>query len=302
VPSLLHELYAYAVPRRRGAGELDDVAAERAGVEVEHARPELVFRTLPTGLVPGFARRYDVGTRRVPFPVHTIRPRGQRPRTTVYYLHGGGYVSPADAVHVRYATRLARHLDAEVVLPFYPLAPEHTWRDSHDALVDDVAEHTARQDRVVLVGDSAGGGLGLAVAQSLRDRGSTPPSQLVLHSPWVDLTSSTPQTRVLDAVDPWLFLSKLTAYAGWWAGDPADLGRPEVSPGLGDLGGLPPTLVTCGTRDLLVPGCRLLADRAAAAGWPLTYLEAPDLIHVFALLPGLPEARRAWHHTKEFLA
>ncbi len=56
----------------------------------------------------------------------------------------------------------------------------------------------------------------------------------------------------------------------------------------------------CGTRDLLVPGCRLLADRAAAAGWPLTYLEAPDLIHVFPLLP-IPEASTAWRHTEEFL-
>ena len=302
MPSLLHAFYAYAVPRLRGAGGMGDVEVERARIRARHAGPEFAFRRLPTRLVPGFERRFEVGQRRVPFPVHTIRPRGERPRTTVYYLHGGGYVAPVDAVHVRYATRLARVLDAEVVLPSYPLAPEHTWRDSHDVLADDLAEHTARQDRVVLVGDSAGGGLALALLQTLRDRGAALPSHVVLHSPWVDLTTSTPETRDLDAVDPWLFLDKLTAYAGWWAGDAADLARAEVSPGLGDLTGLPPTLVTCGTRDLLVPGCRLLADRAAAAGWPLTYLEAPDLIHVFALLPGLPEARRAWHHTKEFLA
>ena len=59
----------------------------------------------------------------------------------------------------------------------------------------------------------------------------------------------------------------------------------------------------CGSRDLLVPGCRLLADRAAAlrpGEWHLTYLEAPDLIHVFPLMP-IPEARTAWRHVKEFL-
>ncbi|WP_148613562.1 alpha/beta hydrolase [Nocardioides rubriscoriae] len=300
MPSLLHSLYAYAVPKARGAGDVD-VASERVRIERWHAQPEFFFRTLPTRLVPGFARRFEVGTRRIPFPVHTIRPRGRTPRTTVYYLHGGGFVAPADPVHVRYATRLARHLDAEVVLPFYPLAPEHTWRDSHDALVDDLAEHTARRDRVVVVGDSAGGGLALALVQSLRDRGATLPSHLVLIAPWVDLTTSTPDRHALDAIDPWLSLGKLTSYAGWWAGDPADLGRPEVSPALGDLQGLPPALVVCGTRDVLVAGCRLLVDRAAAAGWPVTYLEAPDLIHVFPLLPGLPEARRAWRHTVEFL-
>ena len=162
MPSLVHEFYARVIPRLRGAGELDDAAAERARIERWHATPEFFFRALPTRLVPGFERRWETSTRKVPFPVHTIRPRGRQPRTTVYYLHGGGFVSPADAVHVRYATRLATLLDAEVVLPFYPLAPEHTWRDSHQALVDDVAEHTARQDRVVLAGDSAGGGLALA--------------------------------------------------------------------------------------------------------------------------------------------
>ena len=57
----------------------------------------------------------------------------------------------------------------------------------------------------------------------------------------------------------------------------------------------------CGTRDLLVPGCRLLARRAAEVGWDLTYVEEPDLIHVYPLLPGIPEARRAWRLTVEFL-
>ena len=91
---------------------------------------------------------------------------------------------------------------------------------------------------------------------------------LLLHSPWVDLTDEHARDRRrVDAIDPWLFLGKLHAYAEWWAGSPDDLGRPEVSPALGDLAGLPPALMFCGTRDLLVPGCRLLARRAAEADW-----------------------------------
>ena len=91
------------------------------------------------------------------------------------------------------------------------------------------------------------------------------------------------------------------ATADWWAGRPDDLGRPEVSPGLCDLAGFPPALMFCGTRDLLMPGCRLLARRAAEAGWDLAYVEEPDLIHVYPLLPGIPEARRAWRTTVDFL-
>jgi acetyl esterase/lipase len=58
----------------------------------------------------------------------------------------------------------------------------------------------------------------------------------------------------------------------------------------------------CGTRDLLVPGCRLVARRAAEAGWPLTYVEQPGLIHAYPMLPFLPEARGAFRQTVEFLS
>jgi acetyl esterase/lipase len=92
------------------------------------------------------------------------------------------------------------------------------------------------------------------------------------------------------------------AYAEWWAGSKEDLGRPEVSPALADLAGLPPALMFYGTRDLLAPGCRLLAARAAEAGWDLTAVEEPGLMHVYPLLPLIPEARAAWRQTLEFVS
>jgi monoterpene epsilon-lactone hydrolase len=154
----------------------------------------------------------------------------------------------------------------------------------------------------VLAGDSAGGGLALAVALTVRDHGGRQPSHLLLISPWVDLTISTPETHEVTKTDPWLFLGKMQAYAEWWAGSPEDLGRPEVSPALGDLAGLPPALMFFGTRDSLWPGGRLLARRAEEAGWPLTFVEEPDLLHVYPVLPFLPEAARAWRRTREFLS
>lgn len=291
------------MPRLRRATELDSLSSERARLERWHAGLD---RSLPTWAVPGFARRFEVVTEQVPgpggsFPSFLITPRGTAPTRTVVYLHGGGFVAPIDPFHVRYVTRLATALGARVVLPDYPLAPEHTWRDSHAALVDQVAGWCATSD-VVLAGDSAGGGLALAVALALVDRGGPQPGRLLLHAPWVDLTTSTPETADFSARDPWLKLSKLRAYAAWWAGRPEDLGRPEVSPALGNLTGLPPGLMFCGTRDTLAPGCRLLARRAAEAGWELTYVEVPDLIHVYPLLPLVPEARQAWHTAVAYLS
>lgn len=298
MPSLRHRLVASVLPRVRRSRDIDHELSERARVEAWHSRLD---PSLPTWVVPGFKRSWSVSTHDIGFPVHVVEPRTYEPERTLYYVHGGGFMAPIDPFHVRYATRLAKAVGARIVMPDYPLAPEHTWRDSHDALVEDAARWAGEPGGSALVGDSAGGGLLLAMAQSMRDRGLAQATHLVMHAPWVDLTTSTPETRELDAYDPWLFIGKLHAYARWWAGSEADLARPEVSPGLAELSGLPPAIQLYGTRDLLSPGCRLLASRAAAAGWDLTSIEEPDLLHVYGILPLIPEADRAFGQVVGFL-
>ncbi len=307
MPSRLHQVFAHVVPRVRKAEEMGGPEPEeRARVERWHATLD---RRLPTRAVPGFHRRFcvvreELGHDGAAFPAYVVTPRGAPdggPRRTLFYLHGGGYMAPIDPFQVRYITRLATALDARVVMPDYPLAPEHTWRDSHDAIVDLAARWAKEPGGLVLVGESSGGGYALATAISLRDGGHEQATHLVLHAPWADLTTSTPETDAYDEVDPWLFVGKLRAYARWWAGSEEDLARPEVSPALADLSDLPPGLMFCGTRDLLVPGCRLLARRAAEAGWDLRYVEERDLIHAFPVLPFLREAREAFRTTVAFL-
>jgi acetyl esterase/lipase len=298
MPSRRHQLLAYAVPRVRRARDLVDERTERVRVERWHAGLD---RRLPTHLVPAFERRFSLVTEEVAgFPVHVMTPRRLEPRRTLLHVHGGAYLGPIDPFQVRYAARLAGALGARVVMPDHPLSPEHTWRDSFEAMTD-LAARWCGEGRTTLLGDSSGGGYALALALALRDRGGPRPGELVLVAPWVDLTTSTPETAAYAARDPWLFLGKLQAYARWWAGSDADLGRQEVSPGLADLSGLPRALMFCGTRDILVPGCRLLAERAREAGWDLTYVEQPELIHAYPILPLLPEARTARRQTLEFL-
>ena len=216
------------------------------------------------------------------------------------YLHGGGFVSGLDRLHWRYASRLARRLGVRVVLPSYPLTPRHTWVDSLPPLVDLFGELAEKSlDGVVLMGDSAGGGLAVGLAQRLAAADGPAPTALVTFAPWVDLTGRTPGTEEAAADDPWLTLSKLRLYGTWWGG--GDPPSPEASPLCGDLGGMPPMLVLCGTRDLLLPQVRELARRARAAGTSVTYVEEPGLLHVYPLLP-IPEARRAWRTTRAFLS
>lgn len=292
--SLRHRLLATAIPRFRGAGEVTDPEQARAEKLAAQARatgepPRRWTRGLEVGRLDG----YD-------FPVHDVRVAGTSPQRTLFYLHGGGYVGGLDSAHWRYVSRLARRFDLRVVLPDYPLAPNHTWRDSHASMVklfEQVAIESPRG--VVLAGDSAGGGYALAVAQQVATRPGPQPTDLVLIAPWVDLTGETPGIEEAAARDSWLRLSRLRLYGRWWAGGD-DLERPEVSPLNGDLSRLPRALMWCGTRDLLQPQCRLLADRAASQGWNLTYVEEPGLIHVYPLMP-IPEARRAMAELTDFL-
>ena len=304
-PSWRHQALAFALPHVLRASELDDNQLERDRVMAKHLEMPLA---LPTSAVPGFSRRFDVveerltGPRGVEFPSYVITPRGRAPQRTLFYVHGGAFVSPIDKYHVRYVTRLATALDMRVVLPQYPLAPEHTWVDSFEPLVASVKDWSSRSPGgLVLGGDSAGGGLALAVAIGLRDEGAPLPTRLLLHAPWGDLTTSTPETKAYAEIDTWLKYSKLIAYAEWWAGSEEDLGRPEVSPTLADLDGLPPGLVLAGGRDLLLPGCRLLADRAADSTWELTYMERPGLVHVFGIMPFIPEAKQAFTYVVKYL-
>ncbi len=298
MPSLQHTVMTWVIPFLRRNMSPDDVPAMRAALTeqnrtAEEGPPRDVRRTHEESI------SNDHG-----FPVFTLWKAGTPlPRRSVLYLHGGAYVRPADPRHWHFATRLAAALGARTVLPAYPLAPEFTVEDSFEqmlAVYDEVAADSP--DGVVLVGDSAGGGYALALAEALRDRGGAQPDRLVLIAPWVDLTGTTPGILEASKRDPWLSFPHLSIYASFWAGtdDPERLADPRVSPGLGDLSGLPSTLMLCGTRDLLQPGCDALFDRAEKADWPMEYAVAPGLIHVYPLLWPAPEARDALDHIVRF--
>jgi monoterpene epsilon-lactone hydrolase len=295
--SLQHTLASWVVPVLRRNMSPDDVPAMREALIrdnrlAQEAPPDDIRKTHEQSISNWHG-----------FPVFALWKAGtDAPRRAVLYVHGGGYVRPSDKRHWRFATRMADALGARAVLPAYPLAPEFTVDDSFDAMVALFEEVAAESpEGVVLVGDSAGGGYALAMAEALRDRGGAQPEKLVLIAPWVDLTGTTPGILEAARRDPWLSFPHLSIYASFWAGseDPDRLADPRVSPGLGDLVGLPPALMLCGTRDLLLPGCDALFMRADEADWPVEYAVVPGLIHVYPLLP-IPEARAALDHIVRF--
>jgi acetyl esterase/lipase len=228
--------------------------------------------------------------------IFTVGPRGGGPvRGQILYLPGGGYVNPPSFLHWWFIARLAKTLGVVCTVPLYPLAPEHQCGEGI-AFAGGAYRRLERehgQDRVLVMGDSAGGGLALAM---LQQTGATP-AGLMLDAPWLDASVSDPSQVEIERHEWLLNCLTLRTWGTWWAGS-GDLGDPRVSPLFGDLSQLPPTLLLCGSADILVADARRLA---AAAPGKVTYIEEPGLMHVYPLMPIFPETKRAWREIASFV-
>lgn len=203
------------------------------------------------------------------------------------YVHGGGYVTEIANEHWCLIADVATTTARPVHVPIYGLAPDHDAIEAH-AFLRDVLSHLSAQGPVYLAGDSAGGGLALAVTQQWLANGGTPPVGLTLISPWLDATMHIPAIPTVAHLDPWLGAEALHLIAKAWAGA-LDVADPRVSPLYGDLSTLPPVDLYVGTRDILQPDCLRLRD--GAPDGRVTYTEQPGALHVYPLLPA-PEGRR----------
>lgn len=201
------------------------------------------------------------------------------------YFHGGGYCLGAPGNYAALHSRLANAMAAPVVAAGYRLAPEHP---APAALDDAMAAYRALLDqgkRVVVGGDSAGGGLSAALAHAAAEAGLPPPAGLLLLSPWLDLTLSGGSVTAKADVDPILNPAWGRACAAAYAGD-RPLNDPMVSPLFGP-DSLPPTLIQAGTDDILIDDARRLATRVPT----VELQEFPGLWHVFQVQVGLlPDA------------
>ena len=175
------------------------------------------------------------------FPVVTVTPKaGAKPGAPhLLYLHGGGYVMDIATLHWDLVLDLCRRLGASATVPLYPLAPENKAAEvvgKMGGLYRDLAARHGAEAMTVM-GDSAGGGMALALAQQLRDAGEPLPGRLVLYSPWLDATGQADGQRAIEPRDPMLGVSGLAACGDLYRGALA-IEDPRVSPLFGDLAGL----------------------------------------------------------------
>lgn len=212
---------------------------------------------------------------------------------SILYLHGGGYISGCGSWQWQFANTLANETDAEIIVPDYPIAPWHTYEETYELLYDWwVPFQYGNESRIlVIMGDSAGGGLALGFTEYLKEMDAALPNALVLISPWVDLTMSNAEIADYEDVDPMLCAGMSRAAAEAWAGD-TELTDYRLSPIYGDLKGLPDTTILTGTREILYPDTALLYDRLVDAGNYVTLIVGEGLNHDYPLYP-IPEGREA---------
>ena len=229
---------------------------------------------------------------------------GDRPGV-ILYLHGGGYVVGSANTGSILATALARRVGTPAVSVDYRLAPEHPF----PAAVDDAyAAYRALLDGgtpasdIVLAGDSAGGGLVLAVLLSARRDGLPLPAGAALFSPWTDLSLSGTSIADREHLDPIFDRAQMQWYADQYLAGQSPLDE-LVSPAFADLTGLPPLLIQVGSYEVLLDDSLRLAARAAESELDVRLEVVAGVPHVFQLLAGeLEEADEALDRAGRFLS
>ncbi|KIY51988.1 alpha/beta-hydrolase, partial [Fistulina hepatica ATCC 64428] len=227
----------------------------------------------------------------------------------VLYVHGGAYYVSSAAAQRLLTIPLAKHSDARVFALDYRLAPEtrfpgplHDVVSAYFRLVDDL--HIPPEN-IVVAGDSAGGGLAVALLMYLRDNKYPLPSGGILMSPWVDLTLScaswdtNADYDVVPIPDPNSHMNPITCYLG--GNVDAYIAHPYASPLFGDFTGLPPLLVQCGDAEVLRDEITLLAHKARSAGVDVRLELYQDAVHIFQMFPFLDASRRAFESIGAFV-
>ena len=222
----------------------------------------------------------------------------------ILYLHGGAYIMGNCATHRQMVSYIAKVSGVRTLLPEYRLAPEHPF----PAAIDDavrmyrslLADGFSHED-IVIMGDSAGGGLTMATLLSLRDAREPLPSAACLISPWLDLTASGESMSSRAHKDPWFKPEDMPVVTSYYCRED-QLRHPLVSPVFADLSGLPPLYIQVGSDEILLSDSTRAADKVKAAGGKADIETWPGMWHVFQVfVHQVPESRKAVRKIGDFV-
>lgn len=206
-------------------------------------------------------------------------------RYTVFYIHGGAYRYDIVQPHWDFLEKLIQETNALVIAPAYRLAPFATYQEAFDLIVPLYRKYCAEnpEKKIIMMGDSAGGGLSLALAEYLKAEGMRMPDELILFSPWVDVTMENEEIPKYQPIDPMISAPSAAAVAKRWSGD-LDAHDPKISPIYGDMSGLRNVTVFIGTDEVLYPDA-IKMFRKLDKDMSNELIVAEGMNHVYPLYP-----------------
>lgn len=233
-----------------------------------------------------------------------ITPEGAAADAALLYLHGGGYVFGGLDSHRDIASRLAMASGVRALLIDYRLAPEHRFPapvEDATAVYRWLLDSGQAPDRLIVAGDSAGGGLSVALMLNLRALGLPLPKAAVLMSPWTDLANTGESVSRYSAADAMISPQAVKKFADLYL-DGQNPEDPLASPHYADLSGLPPVQVLVGSEEVLLSDSERLVEKINAAGGMAEIAVWPKMPHVFPILAGvIPEGRQAIEDMSRFI-
>lgn len=212
-------------------------------------------------------------------------------RTAVVYLHGGAYFCSPRRQHYKFIKKVCKKSETPFIVPIYPKLPLSNCEKTFEIVKNFYLETAKHYDRIVLMGDSSGGGLALALTEYLNYENLPQPKKLILLSPWVDLSMQNSSIEDYVKKDPIVFVDNCKTLGEKWA-DGLSLGDYRVSPLLGETKGVTETHIFCGTREVLFPDNELLEVLMKEDGVDVHFYTGEGLNHVYPVFP-TKEGRKA---------
>lgn len=237
--------------------------------------------------VPGYMKdEYNISEEEVENrPVYTITPKnGVTNELVIMYVHGGSYVGNLEKEHWKTCSDIINQLGCTIIVPDYPLTPKYNYKDTismMETLYKQLIEKIDPSNFIVM-GDSAGGGLSLALLEKVGEENIQTPNQTILISPWLDVRLNNPEIEEVEPNDPELNKSALKIAGENYAGKDG-IDSYLVNPIDGPLDKLKNVSIFTGTNDILNPDIKILQERAKEVGTEINVYETEGATHVWLL-------------------
>ena len=221
--------------------------------------------------------------------------RQDKNQSVILYTHGGAYLYQPTYFHFKAVNNLSKKLDAKVIFPIYPKAPKHTYQESFeklDKLYQNLLKTVNTSKQITFMGDSAGGGLALGFAMYIRDHHLPQPKDIILLSPWLDVSTQNPEIKNYEKVDPMLSSWGLNKMGELWAGSKEAMINPYVSPIFGHYNDLGRISIFVGSHEIFLPDNQKLHERLEQETIAHYFTISKKMNHVYVIYP-IPEARDA---------